>query len=98
MAELLADLRAYLLDHAPNKYELAKLVGTRIYTDAAPEDTTFPYVLLTEMSAVPYDQLGGQSHFDDTVVDGECWANKPSTANRVRSLLREALYGYRGML
>jgi hypothetical protein len=98
MPELLDEIRTYLLNSAPNKADIAALIGDRIYLEVGDQDAVEPHVMVTELADHPYEYLGGPSHIDVTTVEVACWAPKPSTASNIRKLIRTALHGYRGLL
>ena len=77
---------------------LAAIIGTRIYRDEAPEGTTFPFVVMQQIDAVPV-----QNAFNDRLMDGERWqikavnkANDYTTVNLIAALVEALLHKQRG--
>jgi len=86
---------SWIYDTLKNDATLAALISTRIYRDEAPEETTFPYVVIQQVDVMPV-----YNAFKDRLMDGERWQVKAvnkaqswttvdSIASRVISLLHK---------
>lgn len=85
----------WILSTLKNDATLIAALGTRIYTDVAPMDTTYPLAILSFVSMVPVENASA-----DRVMDDEIWrikviGNEPSyknletLADKVRELLHK---------
>ena len=94
----MADGSAWIYSVLTGSTSLAALVSTRIYRDEAPENATFPYVVMQQIDAVPV-----QNAFKDRLMDGERWqikavnkANSYTTVNSIAALIETLLHKTRG--
>lgn len=94
----MADGSAWIYSVLTGSTSLAALVSTRIYRDEAPENATFPYVVMQQIDAVPV-----QNAFRDRLMDGERWqikavnkANSYTTVNSIAALIETLLHKTRG--
>ena len=94
----MADGSAWIYSVLTGSTSLAALVSTRIYRDEAPENATFPYVVMQQIDAVPV-----QNAFKDRLMDGERWQIKAvnkatdyTTVNSIAALVETLLHKTRG--
>ncbi len=76
------------------------LTSTRIYCEKAPQNPTFPYVVLGIDTSNPTNHLGGESGHENTIVSIECYARDPKgalNAGTVAEVIRNRISGYRGL-
>lgn len=73
---------------------VSTLVGARIYRDRVPQDAALPAVVVTLVSSVPTNTIGGRRVFQNVLVavrvvsDGTAYAN--AVADRVDAVLQNA--------
>lgn len=91
-------IRALLVAHAP----LTALVGTRIYDQmvptAATSPTPRPYLLLTVVSDVPFNEAADAPGAADMRLQFDAYADNKASAKSVLAAVRAALHaaGYVG--
>jgi len=77
---------------------LAALIGTRVYRDQAPKKATYPFVVISQIDAVPV-----KNAFADILMDGERWQINAvddgklyTTVNSIAARIRTLLHKTRG--
>jgi hypothetical protein len=93
MADLVTDYIAYL----KTQTAVTDLVGTRIFPDTTTQDTLRPLVLVSLVSDVPTDHVGG-TNFAQARVQVDVIADKKITAAPVREALRSVTNYFRGTM
>lgn len=76
-----AALRAYVLLDAGVTAQL----GTRLYTDRAPQGTALPYAVMTETGAEDAHTLAGTIDLPESRIEIACWAATPEDAQAAAS-------------
>jgi hypothetical protein len=87
-----AALYSYLTNHAAVK----ALIGSRLYPNVVPQDTTLPAVAYQVITATRSYHHQGQSAIATPRIQFTVEAASYSSANAVAAALRQALSGYRG--
>lgn len=75
---------------------LQSSIGNRVYIDAAPSNTSYPFIVITHVSSVPITNLAADRIVDNELWQIAIWDRRPSyttleeIADRVRAILHKS--------
>lgn len=70
---------------------ITALVGTRIYPDAMPEETTYPAIVFSRTSTEPVGTISGQRFGEFASMQVGCWAKTRGASDAVATAVTDAL-------
>ena len=78
--------------------DLYAIVKTRIYQGWGPQNPTFPYLTLTQISNAGQHHLGGAVPLGSPNFQIDAWTKKGSQRDTIAEAVRNVLDGYRGTI
>lgn len=77
---------------------VSALVAARVYVTRAPEDTTFPFIVVSKQPGEMHNALtsGGRTTIETASVTVNCWGSTYESARNVASQVGHAIDGQAG--
>ncbi len=95
---IFGDVRQTLLDDVT----VSGLVGTRITSAMLPQKSTFPAIVLLEVTTTPTNSLEGDCNLDNHLMQVDCYAKTLADVKTLQAAVRSAINAettrFRGLL
>ena len=91
-------MKSDLITYLESKTGVTDAVSTRIYSGAAPKDTTRPFLVITEVVTVPSRHLTAADGYARSTYQIDCWGTTYASAKAVADAVYNALSDFRGTI
>lgn len=91
-------LERAIIDRIKADATMATLVGTKVFAGVANPNTQLPYVLIQQISAVPFYTMGGDSNVHQTRYQFEFYSGVYESVISARDRFIQIFSGFRGDL